>query len=83
MAWTATLQEVNANLDKRIDGLEFTVEFNSDDARSISKTYIIWSDELADTNLTTLKAKVDEDLARLVKLDDMITKLEAKIGQTI
>jgi len=83
MAWQARLISVNVSLDKTVDALSFTVNLFEADGRNRDKTYILYLDELADTNLTTLKAKVTEDLARLTKLDDIRTKLEAKIGAVI
>ncbi len=83
MAWQARLTAVNVNLDKTVDALSFTVNFFEDDGRNVDKTYIIYVDELADTNLLTLKAQVDADLARLVRIDDARAKLEARIGQIV
>ena len=83
MAWQARLIAVNTSLDKTVDSLSFTVNFFEGDGRNTDKTYILYMDELADTNLPTLKAKVTEDLARLAKLDDIRIKLEARVGQVI
>jgi hypothetical protein len=83
MSWQARLTNVNVSLDKTVDALSFTVNFFEADGRNTDKTYKLYLDELADTNLTTLKAQVTADLARLTKLDDIRTKLEAKIGMVI
>jgi uncharacterized protein Veg len=83
MAWSAKLTSVNTSLEKTVDSLSFTVEFSETDGRKTTKTYILYLDELADTNLLTLKAKVDEDKARLTKLDDIRVKLEAQLGKVI
>ena len=83
MAWQARLTSVNVDLNKTVDALSFTVNLFEADGRQRDKTYIIYLDELADTNLLTLKAQVQTDLDRLTKLDDIRTKLLAKVGQVI
>ena len=83
MAWQARLTSVNVNLDKTVDALSFTVNLFETDGRNRDKTYILYLDELTDTNLATLRSKVQEDINRLTKLDDVRTKLLAKLGQVI
>ena len=83
MAWQARLTSVNVDLDKTVDSLSFTVNLFEADGRKRDKTYILYLDELADTNLATLRAQVQADLDRLTKLDDIRTKLLARVGQVI
>jgi hypothetical protein len=82
--WKAKLTDINYDLAKTVDAFKIIVElFHDTDGRKVTKTYNLYLDEMADTNLTTIKAQVVEDLARLEKFDDVRELLETKIGKVI
>lgn len=83
MAWQARLTSVNVNLDKTVDALKMTVEFFHEDERKTTKTYIIYLDELETVSLPALRAQVQADIDRLIKLDQVKTALESRIGTII
>lgn len=81
--WQAKLLSINSDLEKTVDALKMGIEFFHTDGRKTTKIYILYLDELADITLASLKAKVEADLNRLIKLDQVIAALTGKIGQVI
>ena len=80
--WQAKLVEVVYDLNKTVDTIKMVVElFN--DTRITTKEYLVYLDELTEVSLSSLKAKVQADLDRLEKLDQVYTALSAKIGKVI
>lgn len=80
MAWRYKITAVNPLADN--DYLDFSVEFsNTEDARTYNKTYRVYVDEVANVTIGELKARVDADLAKVVKFDSMSAILTSYIGQ--
>lgn len=82
MAWRYKITGVNPLTD--VDYIEFNIEFSNNapgDTRIVNKIYRVYSDELTDTTILTLKAIVDIDKAKFVKFDLLSTSLTAYIGQ--
>jgi hypothetical protein len=81
--WQAKLINVIDNLEKTVDALKLEVDLFHADGRKITKTYIIYLDELTEVSLTSLKAQIQVDLDRLTKLDQVKTALVSKIGKVM
>lgn len=79
--WKARLEEVNYDFTKTNERFEMVVRFFHTDTRTYMKTYIIQLDELPDVSLATFKSYVDIDLARINKLETILTNLSTKIGR--
>jgi hypothetical protein len=80
MTWSATLKELNYDLEKTNDKFELVVDFNETDGRKFKKNYTFWVDELTDITLDSFKATLKKDLDKLAKIDSIRDVLVSKLG---
>jgi hypothetical protein len=81
--WKAKLLAVNYNADQETGKVVLSVELFHTDGRTTTRDYIIWVDELTSISLSSLRIQVDEDVARLGKIDSILSTLNDKVGQVL